>query len=513
MFFRGATRLAAAGAAALAPFGASGADAMMTVSVEEAVRIGLAHSPDLIAARDDRELQDLEKRIELSRFAPRFSISPHYSHSRTGEGSRTQGMGVSTSVDMDLPTGGTFSASLGHTGDRSGEHDWEDPSFASDVSLSVQQPLLRGAGIRLNTATIRAARRNDERHRLTITEQLIETVGEIVQAYRHYVRAARTVRMNERALSNVHDIVAADNMMMTMGMIGSDDTVKTHAQVAEQELALADARNEFERSRIDLADLLKSGMHTRFDSMTALQPEPVDLDLEMSIDQALHRRPDYRQTLLDLEDAQESYRAERNERLWDLSLNLSTQRSRSGTSSRPLGWDSRSYEVGLDLTIPFGGAARLERRRARLQAQRDLARAQSETAKLRARIEVDVEHAWRDTRMKYEHIALARKASELATTSARIALDRFHRGTGSNFEAVVLEEARVQAEAATLESVVEYLDARAELDRVLGHTLHTWNIDATVWGGSSMEGGARSAAPIQEDEPGPGPARHNQRGE
>ena len=459
------------------------AQSMGTIGLKQAIDLALAHNPDLEYARGDRTRRDLELKIRKGLFIPRFSVGPYTSELRTRGGNRGRSVGISTTMEVDLPTGGTLSSKWSLAANSVGRRSLEG-NHDSELEFSFSQPLLRGAGLHLAKAPIRAALRRNEGQRLDLQESIADTIDEVVSTYRAYATARRTVEIHIEGLDRTALIVDADNKMLSAGMLESDDTLETEAGVARRELDIANARNEVERTRIELLSTLGLGFEAQFDTTQGLDIDEHFVMEEIGIEQAMRLRPDYRKVQLDLEGAREQLAEEHNARLWDLRLNVRSTRSRSGTAAHPLGWNQTQNSISLDLNIPFGRVSRYRDELTRLQADASVRRTISEEANVVRTIRAEVANAVRDATVRLNNLHLATRARDLANDAAQAELARLHdiEPGATNAQALRLEETRTNAEITLANATREYLQGIGALHRATGQTLKRWNIDLTDWG-------------------------------
>ena len=459
------------------------AQSMGTIGLKQAIDLALAHNPDLEYARGDRTRRDLELKIEKGLFIPRFSVGPYTNEVRSRDGNRSRSIGISTSMDVDLPTGGTLSSKWSVGANSAGERSLEG-NHDSQLEFSFSQPLLQGAGLHLAKAPIRAALRRNEGQRLDLKESIADTIDEVVNTYREYATARKTLEIHLKGLERTALIVDADNMMLSAGMLQRDDTLETEAGVARRKLDIADAHNEVERTRIELLSTLGLAFEAKFDTMQGLDIDESFVMEKTGIEHAMRLRPDYRKVQLDLEEAREQLAQERNSRLWDLRLNVSSTRSRSGTAAHLVGWNQTDNNISIDLNIPFGRVSRYQDELTRLQADATVRRTISEEANIVRTIRTEVANAVRDATARLKNLQLAKRARDLADEAAKAELVRLHavEPGATNAQALRLEESRTNAEITLANATREYLQGIGTLHRATGQTLERWDIDLADWG-------------------------------
>lgn len=179
------------------------------VSVMEVRASALANNLDLKVAQFDPAIGITNIDKELAKFEAVLNAS--YTKNTTGfltqleEGVSTDSSNANVAVSVPLATGGTISAGtiINQADDQSsiipGFEPWE-----AGLQFSISQPLLQGAGIRTNTASIRIAKYQgrivDARTKL----QTIRILADAEKAYWNLYRASRQldVRIRQHELAN-----------------------------------------------------------------------------------------------------------------------------------------------------------------------------------------------------------------------------------------------------------------------------------------------------------------------
>ena len=189
----------------------------------------------------------------------------------------------------------------------------------------------------------------------------------------------------------------------------------------------------------------------------------------------------YRRAMLDVERVGIGVTLAENDMLWDVSLtaDVEVRRSRApGTPGTQLVRDvTRPFTVGIALSIPVGGADATARRRARLAARTAAQRADHALASTVRQMETDVHNGVRAISLGLRQMELARRSLDLAAAKLEVEQQKLRLGRSTNFRVTQFEADFVQAQVSELDARIGYLNAVAALDRTVGGTLATWNID------------------------------------
>ena len=338
------------------------------------------------------------------------------------------------------------------------------------VGLEVRQPLLRGAGTKVNRASVKSARLTDTRQVLELKQTSIDRITEGVQAYRSLIQAQEEVRIRERSLASRRQDLQIQIALVESGRRARADLVQLRSSVAGAEEQLLSALNSKAQANVDLLQIIDTDRNldivipqedikalTDTSSFSPVESAPEDL-----LQQAYDKRPDYLQANLDLKIARFDIIEPKDERRWQL----------DATSNLSLG-DTSDVVAGLELTKALGDrsvetafeTARVEL----LQRQNDL-KESTET------VRIEVSDRIEDVNSNLAQIEKARRAKELAQERLRIVQQLYRRGRGGIdiFEVTSQQDQVVEAQNTELNAIISYLNARTDLEQSLGVTLDTW---------------------------------------
>ena len=462
--------------------GEGGEAPAIALTLEDAVALALGNNRSLINARLDRTVERFSLRVEENRYRPHVTTAPYVDgtdDSITGWIGRA---GVASRAVLRIPTGGEFALDW-RVGGEDREAGTGERHF-NELAFTFTQPLLRGAGERIDTASVRIARLTENINVLALRQATADVVSSVIRSYRDYMQAERRVDIRARSLARAREQLAVNETLVGTGRMAARDVVQTRADIAGRELDLIAAENRLDAARLALADILDVGSRTRFELADGLEVEPTEIDAARAdavraVETALANRPDYRRTLLVVENAQIRAEVAEDARRWDLSLKLSTTVSGAGDAlgGAVTDLDDVDYGVGLRLDIPLSAAAIDPAELAHARARTELAKAQNDLANLRQRVDIEVSGGVREVALSARQVDLARTARTLAEEKLDVEREKLRLGLSSSFRLVAVEEDLVAAQNRELDAVIDHLDAVTALDRTLGVTLDRWNIE------------------------------------
>nr|WP_246500128.1 TolC family protein [Azospirillum soli] len=448
----------------------------LPLTLPEAVYLGLRQNPAVRNAYLQRVLDKFNLRVAESLFSPKGNIVASISADRTGPGLNGNAR-LTPTVQLLTPLGTAinFGWDVGQRAQRQSG----DGLLAgnSALTLTVIQPLLKGAGYDVATAPLRQARLEERYNQLRLKSTVADTVTEIVRAYHQFIQARQQIALARGALSRARELEATNQALIRAGRMAEAELVQAQATTVNQELALLQAENAFDAARLHLLALLGLDLNTRIAPADRLTAEPVRVELETVCALAFDNRPDYLAQLIAIEAARIGLDVAKNQRLWDLTLNAGVNVPGSGRT----GWRSTErlpntktdLRAGVQLNIPINDPA-IERQE--VQATIGLRQGEVQLEQLRAQVDRQVRDGVRGLDAAWRRYTLSRRARELAERTLEAETIRLRAGRSSNFQVVSFQDQLRVAENAELAALVGYLDALVALDQQLGTTLDTWRI-------------------------------------
>ena len=433
-----------------------GAGSLVDLTLDDAIRMALQNNRGLLDAQLSRAIQVFALEVAEDRYSPTASFSPVV----RAEKERGEAADFAVETGLRVETGGQLT--LRWTKPLAGRDD-----SSGTVSLGFSQPLLRGFGTDIDTASLRVARLSERIGALAFREAVAGVVISTIQAWRGLVRARRQLEIGEASMERARRQLETNRALIEAGQMAAREILQSEADVAERELGLVETRNGVTSANFGLIDILD------IDSATEVRPvettaarRPV-LSLAEAIETALRHSPRYARALLDKEIADIDLEVAENDQLWDLSLDADVSRGTGG------GGQSTDYSAGLRLTVPlWDRRPELGLRSARAgvtQAERGL-------VELHQTMDIAVRQAVHDVEVGLRQIELARQALALAEEKMEIERSKLQQGLSSTYQLIQFEEDLVRAQNAELDALVNYENALTALDRTLGTTLETWGI-------------------------------------
>jgi len=413
----------------------------------------------------------------------------------------------SASVSQLVPTGGRFTASLSsYKSDSNQSFQTINPRYGSTLSFSFSQPLLRNFGIPITNRDIVVARNNLDINETQFRSVLQDAIYRVEQAYWTLVYSIENLEVRRQSLQLARDLLTKNRREADVGTIAPIEILNAEAEVATREAEIVQAETQVATSQDQLQTLMtphagdgkpRPGRVVPTDKPEYEKKAP---DLESCIATALENRTDLQVARLDLRNREIGYDYARNQLLPDLSFSVSYwSPGLSGTQilyqdDNPLtgvvigtvpggARDSlldafhfkyKNYSVGLSLSIPLNNLINKEHY-AQIRIQYDQARLRIEN--LEQQVFLEIRNAIRAVEMNYKSVQAYRVARELAERKLQGEEKKLKVGLTTNYLVLWQQRDLANAQSAELKSLIDYNLALSALERSLGTSLKSKNIN------------------------------------
>jgi outer membrane protein TolC len=471
-----------------------GMPAVLELNLTEAVHLVLRRNRDIESAYLGRILQKFSLGKDLSKFWPNLEISPTTDASVAGSSTRyaadgpeteqsrteTVNAGITTSVTQKVPTGAelTFAWDNTITGirNRHGERSNQE-SGLTGWSVGFRQPLLKGGGIRYNTASLVRAAMQEEDNVRALRDTLINTINGVITDYRAMMRAKQRLELTEDALAKARNHLEDTRVLIAAGRRAASESLQAEADLAQKELDLETARQGLDNAELNLVRRLE------LESGTAIAlTEPIELQtvipvFEECLELALERNQGYLAAQNALELARINLDDVINQRRWDLDLEGAYA---DGWRYRhpEAGFRQDEWRVGLSLKIPLPiyGDPKYDREQPLLAARIALRRAEMALITARENLENSVRQRVLAVESSLKQVELARRTYELSEQTYHFSELKYQLGQMSNTSFITEQDRLRNARNSLNDSIINYQNSLTELDALLATTLDTWGI-------------------------------------
>lgn len=429
--------------------------------------------------------------------------SPSYSFIQAAQQLTTVYSDYNAEIDQNIPTGGKLAVYLDtYKNDSNANFQTINPYYASTLSFSFTQPLLRDFGFTVSRREILVAQNNRSVAESEFRAYLMTTVYNVEQAYWNLVYSIDGLEVRRQALALAQDLLDKTEKEIDVGSMAPKEVLSARAEVALRKADILQAESMVKDATDTLRTLLNlPGDEAAAELVPAEKPsvERVDLGLEEALGLARENRPDLEASRVDIRTKDLDLLYARNQLLPALNLKAGywspgvagTQilyqdnnpltgvvigtipGDASGALRDALGFKFRNWSVLLSLDVPLNTVVS---RAAAAQAKLDLDQSSRKLAYLEQQAELEVKTALRAVQTDYERVQAYASASDLAAQKLAAEEAKLKAGLSTNYFVLQYQRDLTQARSSELAAIVDYKLARAQLDKATGMILKNHSI-------------------------------------
>ncbi len=413
------------------------------LSLGDAARLAAAQAAAVQSAAT--RVQEAQARVTQSRSAllPQLSAVPNWSSHTVN----------SASFGFDFPAPPGQPPLLDPNGQIIGPVKFWD--FRGEASQSL---LDLGA-----TGRVRAARAGVVAASADVAIAAEQAATIAATAYLRVLRGESTLEARVADSTLAADLLGIARDQLTAGVGVALDVTRAQAQLANARTQLIVARNDRDRSRLDLRRALNLALDTPVeltDSLNSVAPRDTSNE-QAAIDVAVRTRPDIRAADAQLFAAEQQLAAIRATRLPTIGLF-------GNDGANGLGFNRllNTYTYGVQVTWPaFEGGRRGGQQQEQEAVARDI---DIRRRDLRQQVAVDVRSAMLDIASAREQVDAARERQRLAELEVEQARERFRAGVAGNADVITALSGLNAARTALIDALAAYQTARVSLARAEG---------------------------------------------
>ena len=404
----------------------------------------------------------------------------------------------SLQFSQQLETGGSYSATFsGSKSSQTNSFANYNPSLTANLNFGVTQPLIRNRGIYVNKIPLMTAQSNLRISEYNLRSQLLNLVNTAENAYWSVISARENLRVTEKARDTAAAFLKYMQQQLDLVALSPLDIFNPQSQLAQQEVAVAQARFNLARAE----DVLRHQLGADLDPDVRMLPisltESVDIggadsmpvDREQEVTKALATNPSMKSVTqrLDVDDL--SIQSAKNGLLPNLMFNASYQSNgrggiyypsssllSGGGTAEPLpggiadalgqmfGFGYPTYQAGLTLTLPIRSrAASAAMANAIVQKKQDALAVRNQQQNIR----LNILNAVTALEGAKEQLKLARTNLDFANKNLDAENKKFELGNEINQNVINAQQQVAQAEATV---VNQQISVRLSLLNLLTQT-------------------------------------------
>ena len=396
------------------------------------------------------------------------------------------------SVSQKFVTGGDYELSMDNNRNRTSSSLTSlNPTYSSDLALTVTQPLLKDFGIDLNKRKIYIAKNDQKISDHQFTEKVIDTLTEAENIYWDLVFSIEDLKVKETSLQRARDLEKQVKAQVDVGTLAELEILQAQSDVASRDEQLLNAQNLIE----DNEDNLKNILNSSFDSEDGLKKiipadSPVfepgsENSLEEALKTALTLRPDLLAKKKELDNRNIEAKYNENQMLPTLdligSLGLNGLSGDSTTTngaydtalSEAFSTNYGLWQFGINLSYPLGNRAA----KSKLAAKRlEVAQLLLDIKDLEKNIIVEVREAHRQIKTDIKKVQATRVARKLAEEKLNAEEKKFKVGLSTSFNVLAFQEDLAEEQSNEIKAVIDYNKSLTRLNQVMARTLEAHDI-------------------------------------
>ena len=447
------------------------------LTLNDVIILGLENNRTIKNQYLDRIVQRQDLIVAEDKFNPNFTpnLSINWSDITQGNSTvMTNGLRLSAGLVIKIPTGGELNMSwVGQRQQQNyqGSGGSDRDVLRQNLELTFKQPLLRGAGQRVNRADIEIARITETINLLDLKSTLIDKTTEIIISYRRVLQAQEEVKIDLQALENAKKTVENTQFLIDAGRIAKAELITVQSQVADQEIALLSSRNNLRQRRLDLLELLDIDEDVNIIASQNLEIQPPTLDIDRIRQSILEHQPSYLKAKLNLENAKTQLVIDENKRRWNIDLETVVRHDPAPNIIE----NRTELSAGLTFSKALGDRS-IERDFQRSRV--DVLKLENDLKETIQKVNTEVTKNLQDIELNFKKVELSRQATKLAELQLSNEVEKIKLGFQGRrlLDLVDFQSKLNEAQNNELNAKIDYLNALTNLEKNLGITLDTLGI-------------------------------------
>ena len=345
------------------------------------------------------------------------------------------------------------------------------PSYTTGISLTVEQPLVKGWGKTIQTAATRAAEKDREAASYNVDTYAADLAAEVRKTYWELVFAWQELEVSRFSHRLAVKLLNQTEASIKVGRMSQIDRYQPQSEVTRREEELIGAERAIGSVEDKLKQLMNSDSWSNtFEPIDKPDTSPVTPDRETIYNSCLANRADLKAALLNTDAAairealaEDDGKPELNlfGRLEYGGFGSNYSKAASSIADDP----DTCWQVGVQLSFP------LENRLAKgnlMQARAERSKTQLAVNQLHLDIRESISTTIRDIELAIK----AQDATQKTTLAARKQLEaeqaKFSAGKATTLDVLIAQEAYVRALSQKNRTDMVYARSLAELDRIQG---------------------------------------------
>jgi outer membrane protein TolC len=421
---------------------------------------------------------------EEAKFEAAFTSNVNYSKtdvplSTELEGSQEDRSSVDMGIQVPLRTGGTVNFNLVDSRFKSDSaHVTLNPAYITNLSVSISQPLLRNAGNRVNTHSIRIAEYDRQTSEARTKLEVITVIAAADRAYWRLYAARQELAVRKQQYDLAQAQLEQAQRFVESGERAQVEVIRADAGVAERLEGIIISENGVRDRERELKQILnKPGLETQTPTVlipaTDVDPVHYDLSEEQMVAAAIENRMEMLELELALAKDISTIDFMRNQALPAVTLGYTYNINGLG-ATRGDAYDllhEKRFEdhfIGLQVLVPLGNEAAKSRLLQSIYQRRQRLATRERRKTL---IELEVLTAVDQLEANWQRILASRQSSILQDRVFKAEKRQFELGLRTSTDVLDAQTKFAEAQSSEIRALAEYQIAQIDLAFATGTLL------------------------------------------
>lgn len=468
-------------------------EAPFFLSLRDAIYLSLRYNTQLQSTELDRIVQRYSVRMAKNKFEFQYALDG------AGNWNWAKDLGVnkSTTNSLNLTPSIKKKTRFGTEASVGLMNNYDNYSYAPQLTLNVKQPLLRGFGKTFNEQSLNDQLDDELSNQMGMKQAVIDRITDVIMAYRSLIQQNNSLDTQKQSLKEAKKTYWINEKNIKAGTLSPKGNIQQAFQVSYIESNLESQENTLiqAKQRLLTAIGLDPNMNVKVPSDVAIEKLLVP-DLKQTQKKALANNTSYQQAIVSYRKTKRAYEVMKNKKRWQLDFNASVTTGGSAISNadssikriltlrnngafnafinRLFNEGTNGEQLGLTFSIPIKD---LSLRSEMIAAKVTLEKSRLQLLALKRKLETDVINSINSIRTQVRLYNMNLKQVALAKESYELELKRQEAGIASSIDVTNTQNQLISARNNLIGAKISYLDEITKLEQMLGTTLEVWKMD------------------------------------
>ncbi len=350
----------------------------------------------------------------------------------------------------------------------------DDGDYANSYGIRLYQPLLKGAGYKVNRAPVQISRLTAQNALYDFELAQRALIVRIIDLYYSAVKAERLVEVTELGVEEARTHVIQTKIKLEEGLVAQIDVSQAELQLSRQENALINTLQTYHTALDNLATEIDAVFSETIQLSAEIDYQPETFIIDELVQEAINHRLEIFKYRNRLETRKLSMMTSADDRLPSLDLSLETSFDAEGSEFEDsFRNEDREFRVEMGLSYTFGDRSSKERY---LRSVIQKERTENELALLMDQIVQEVKLAARRYESLKKSLEILEQSVELAEYTLSLSNDSYAAGLIRNTDLLKAQDDLLRTKSDYFSTLMDFEIAKARLLLVVGRPLDPENL-------------------------------------